>query len=68
MKKKLETVRSALPYPTEIYSKTIDEKISTVAAAKESLTETLAYGFSLMDKVHDLSGSLTINNKLVYPL
>lgn len=53
MKKKLDTVRSTLCDLTEIYNRTIDEKINNVAAVKESLVEALADGFSLMDKVHD---------------
>lgn len=68
MKKILETVRSTLPDPTEIYTRTIDEKINIVTTAKESLVEALADGFSLLGKVHDWSGSLAINNQVVYPL
>lgn len=67
MKKKLETDRSALPDPIEIYARTIDGKTNTIVIKKESLVEALDDDFSLMDRVHDWLGSLAIKNHHVYP-
>lgn len=53
MKKKLEIVRSTLPDPIEIYAGSIDEKINTITATKESLAKALVDLFDLMEKVHD---------------
>jgi len=53
MKRKLETVRFMFHDLTETYARTMDEKIITIAAAKESLPEVLDDGLTLMNKVDD---------------
>lgn len=68
MKKKLEKVKSVFPDLTKIYARTIEEKISMVTPVRESLVEALADGFSLMEKMHDWFGILTLKNQPIHPL
>lgn len=53
MKNNLETLRSTLPDPIEIYARMVNEKISEVAAKKQALIEALVDGYGLMDRVHN---------------
>jgi len=68
MKKKLETIRNALPDLVEIYACTIDEKIITIKIVKQSLVQAISDGYALMDKVHEWFESLAIKNQPIYPL
>lgn len=53
MKKKLETVRSALPNPMDIYTRMVKRKFSEGEAKKQALADTFADSYVLMNKVHD---------------
>lgn len=68
LKKNLETVRSALPDPIVSYTQEINDKLTTVTAIKQSLTEAHVDVYTLIDQEHDWSGNLAQKNQLVYPL
>ena len=53
MKRKLEMVRSTLPNPREIYTRTIEGKITEVEAKKQALAYALMDGYTMMNKVCD---------------
>lgn len=52
----------------ESYTQEINDKLSTVAAIKQSLTEALADGYVLMEQFHNQSRKLAQKNQPVYSI
>jgi len=46
----------------------VEGKVRELEAKKQALANSLSNGYSLMNKVHDWSGSLALKNHLVYLL
>jgi len=53
MMQKLETIRSALPNPMEIYMWMVEGKVRELEVKKNALAKALTDGYALMGKVHD---------------
>lgn len=62
MKQKLETLKSTLPDPVEIYTGSVENKVRELEMKKQALAEALTNGYTLMGKVHDWLGSLALKN------
>jgi len=62
MRQKLETVKSILPDPMEIYAWMVKGKVRQLEVKNKALARALTDGDTLMGKVHKWSGSLALKN------